>query len=801
MIGRVLAIARKELATFLTTPMGAVLLFVFTLLAGWWFFFLQRYFVAGQASVQGLYGAIATLHLVFAPAVTMRLWAEERRHGTYEVVMTLPVRAGEWVVGKYLAACGVLALWLASLAPAVAVVCWFGDPDPGPLWAGALGCFLLGACYLAIGCAVSALTENQIIALIAAVALSLFFYLLHHDMLRTLFPGFLGVFLHQLSLETHFQSIRRGVVDSRDLVFYLSFLVFFLYVNTALVRRRAPHPGNLVLAAGVALLLQFHAHSPVWRLDLTEERRFTLAPTTEEILAKVDPGSPVELRAFLSSEVPAQVEPFLQEVRDRLQEFSASAGDRVRLEIFDPSRSEAAAELAEDEGLKAVSLDVSSASARQLQVAYLGLVIECAEQRSALEQLPLATAALEYELSRRIAKLTRIEPLTIGFQLHDAQLEFRQRQSVNDRFSARTNFGAIRAALEDHYDTALVDLERPVPPEVRVLVVANDEKLSGVDQYHLDQFVMRGGRLMLLSQGTAAGNIGMRDGTPYVRSPVDHPAGPLFSSWGFARQGDVVLDLQCSTEPVPGVAGGTPVRMPAIPLVLASEQIDHPIYAGVQLLRVPYPSSLELRDHPEIDSIPLVRSSPQALRDGSSLLTLDPQGPGNLPDPVRHSDQYDGQFLLGALLEGRFRSPYQYSELPKELWEIAGLDRERDEPAKLREALSYRSESPLGTRMMVVGCAEFLTNQSLRVRDDGLVFFLNAVDWLAEGTDLSPLRARRFVSRAFPEPSSGQKTAGLFAGTFLVPMLWIGIGLLVYWWRRVLRPARARARHGAGDAS
>src|SRR5688572_15658138 len=153
-------IAWKEWKTFFQTPVGYVILTLFTALAGFFFFAVSGFFVQREATIRGLLTWVPWLFFVFAPAITMKLWAEEKRAGTIETLLTLPLKDWEIVVGKFLAAVGLVAAYLVCLLPIVGVVAYFGEPDPGPIIGGLIGALLLGAAYVAIGVAASALTEN-----------------------------------------------------------------------------------------------------------------------------------------------------------------------------------------------------------------------------------------------------------------------------------------------------------------------------------------------------------------------------------------------------------------------------------------------------------------------------------------------------------------------------------------------------------------------------------------------------------------------------------------------------------------
>jgi len=223
------AIFKKEFKSYFSSPIAYIFITVFLVLSSW--LFLRGFFIFGQANMRNFFGLLPWIFLFFVPAVTMRLWAEEKKLGTMEILMTLPVRDHEVVLGKFFASFGFLMLTIALSFPLVITVAFLGDPDGGPIIGSYLGVLLMGGAYLAIGIFVSSLTENQIIAFIISIVLIFGLIIIGQDIVLFAVPGFLVPILSYISLEVHFDSITRGVIDSRDLIYYFSVIGFFLYLN------------------------------------------------------------------------------------------------------------------------------------------------------------------------------------------------------------------------------------------------------------------------------------------------------------------------------------------------------------------------------------------------------------------------------------------------------------------------------------------------------------------------------------------------------------------------------------------
>ncbi len=237
-ITRVTAIFRKELKSYFASPLGYVFILFYLLVSNGYFFFLHDFFRVGQASMRGYFVMLPWIFLFFVPAVTMRLWAEERKSGTLEVLLTMPLRETEIVLGKFFASLGFLAITLVFTITLPVSIGWLGRPDWGVIVGSYAGALLLGAAYLAIGLWISSLTESQVVAFIASVA-AIFLLLVIGAAPHWLGSvGWFAALGEYLSLFTHFQNILRGVLDSRDVAYYVIVVWFFLYLNVKNIEAR-----------------------------------------------------------------------------------------------------------------------------------------------------------------------------------------------------------------------------------------------------------------------------------------------------------------------------------------------------------------------------------------------------------------------------------------------------------------------------------------------------------------------------------------------------------------------------------
>jgi ABC-2 type transport system permease protein len=233
-------IVKRELASYFNSPVAYVFLVIFLLMTGFFTFTAGNFFERGEASLAAFFGWHPWLYLVLVPAVGMRVWAEERRSGTMELLLTMPVAPWQAIFAKFLASWLFLALALALTFPAVITVNLLGDPDNGVIAGGYLGSLLLAGAYLAITCMTSAMTRNQVVAFILAVVICLFLILAGFNpvtdlMVRWASPAVVDT-IAAFSVVTHFDGFQRGVIDGRDLVFFLSIIGFALFATGVIIR-------------------------------------------------------------------------------------------------------------------------------------------------------------------------------------------------------------------------------------------------------------------------------------------------------------------------------------------------------------------------------------------------------------------------------------------------------------------------------------------------------------------------------------------------------------------------------------
>lgn len=342
------SLTRKELQSYFGSPAALIFLGIFLAAAAFSFFWVSGFYSRGLADIRPLFNWMPLLLIFLVAALTMRQWSEEQRSGTIEMLMTLPVTRWQIVLAKFLAVMALVALALVLTLPIPIIVSVLGPLDWGPVLGGYLAALLLAAAYTALGLWISALTDNAIVALLAtAVAGGLLYLVGTPTVLGFTREPWTSV-LRGIGSGSRFESIERGVIDLRDLVYYLSLCAVFLLLTVySLDRKRwgrgeATQRYRLNATAGMALLgvnlLVLNLWlAPLWslRVDATAGHEYTLSPTTKELLGSL--REPLLIRAYISQQSHPLLDPLRPQVEDLLREYAIAGNGKVQAEVVDPA--------------------------------------------------------------------------------------------------------------------------------------------------------------------------------------------------------------------------------------------------------------------------------------------------------------------------------------------------------------------------------------------------------------------------------------------------------------------------------
>ena len=388
-------IASKEITLFFASPIAYLFLAVFAAITLFIFFWGESFFSRNISDVRPLFESMPILLIFLSATLTMRLWSEERRTGTLEYILTQPVPLWHFVIGKFLGCLFLLVVALIITFPLPFTVSIIGELDWGPVFAGYLATLLMGAAYLSIGLFVSARSDNQIVSLILACVICGMFYFVGTSAITNFLGNQAGEWLRLFATGARFESIARGVVDLRDLYYYLSLVLIFLSLNTfVLEKERWAASKGLARHKNwklVTLLFTINAFAAnLWlgqlnmlRVDNTEGNQYSISDATLGYLAQLQ--EPLLIRGYFSKKTHRLLAPLVPQIKDLIREYEIAGKGKIRIEIIDPlSDPEIEKEANQKYGIQPVPFEVSDRYQSSIVSSYFNLLVQYGDEHKVL---------------------------------------------------------------------------------------------------------------------------------------------------------------------------------------------------------------------------------------------------------------------------------------------------------------------------------------------------------------------------------------------------------------------------------
>ncbi len=514
-----------------------------------------------------------------------------------------------------------------------------------------------------------------------------------------------------------------------------------------------------IITLAILAVINFLSSRHFFRIDLSEGKIFTLSPSTRRLISELD--DLVTIKVYFSKKLPSYLVNLQHQVEDLLDEYHAYAQGNLQIEFIDPAEDPKIKETVRALGIPQVQMRVIEKDRRQIVTGYLGMAVLYEDKK---EILPIVQqiSNLEYELTGAIKKVTTREIKTLGF------LSGHGEPDIDNEYQL------IRKELEKQYRVRKVDTTKGefVPEEVNTLVVAGPKELGEQDKYIIDQFLMRGGKLLLLLDGVNVFKLT----EPFQilqATPRPQPLNDLLSGYGIRVNQDLILDRSManfSYSPQRFIRFSLPYPLfPRITKKFFNQ--ENPVVSELELLVLPWTSSLEIltQDNPDLKLTELFKTTDRAWvqsASGGQRFELTPQR--QLP-PAPGSQR---SYCLAAAVTGRFKSFYADKPIPSMV-------------KKTRETI--KESSP--TQIIVLGNSSFISNNFMgnnfiRQFSFNAIFFLNAIDWLTLGEDLIGIRSRVVIDRPLKELSEPEKRLVRYLGIGGMPLLVIGFGLIRFLLRR-----------------
>ena len=512
--GRVIrAVFKREFWSYFSSPTGYVFITLFVFLSAVAAFWQERFFATNLANLEQLNRVFPYLLVFLIPAITMSLWAEEKKQGTDELLLTLPAADIEFVIGKYLGALAIYTMALVFSLSHVVVLSWLGSPDPGLMLSTYLGYWLMGVALLSLGMVASLVTDNLTVAFILGAVFCAAPVFLRHA--GAILSGQAQRLAERLSFPEQFRDLASGVVTISSIVYFLSFALLMLYGNVALVGRSRWPSGRGAVRQGRHYLLRAFSLAVVaaslttlserlgGRTDVTSERIHSLSRETLALIKGLDPKQPVFIQAYLSPLVPRSYMEVRTNLTELLREFDAIGGESIHTKIVETVKySLQAREAQERYGIQVYRVPVAEESAATANEIYLGLAFSCGSEEFVI---PFFDRGLpvEYELLRSVRVVSRARRKQVGILQNAAKLfggfDFQSRQQTSD--------WSIVAELRKQYQVSQVSPDADYPPDLDALIVALPSTLTQPQVDRLTNYARAGRALLLVVDPLPAFNL------------------------------------------------------------------------------------------------------------------------------------------------------------------------------------------------------------------------------------------------------------------------------------------------------
>ncbi len=705
-----LTLFKKELSSFFSSLIGYLTIIVFLVLTGLMLWVFKSDFNIldyGFAGMDGLFVIGPFLYLFLIPAITMRMFAEEKKNGTMELLLTKPLSEMKLIWAKFLAG---FTLVFISLLPTL--VCYFsvvalGDPvgniDTGSVVGSYIGMLLLGAAFVAIGLFASSITNNQIVAFILAALMSAFMHLGFESIYRMGFLGNADLFVRSLGMSYHYESISRGVIDSRDVIYFASVIAVFMMATRIVLQSRKWHGWRnkkdqrrshwIELGAGVLIVVFVNiiGYYVFGRLDLTSEKRYTLSKSTKNLLKKID--EPVLYRVYLEGEFPADFKRLQNETKEMLNQFRAY-NKNVQYEFVNPNDFENQQErqvfyqkLAQ-KGIQPTQIQVSTGNGVTTQVLipaadviYKGneTSIQLLQSQKYVDQTQLlnnSIQSLEYVLSNAIRALSQGQKPAVAFMRGHGELPLPNLSDMIGSLYEYYNLDTVR--MDENINsltTRVVDSKDSTAYRFRnkydlIIIAKPTQMFSDRDLYILDQYVMYGGKLLWLVDPLDADLDSLAHAGQAVATRLPLNIDEMMFTYGARINPDIIMDIRC--RPIPMTVGmvGEKPQIQFQPWMYFPEIVplsQHPIVRNLDLIKTDFASSIDLIDNDIEKTVLLATSEFSRVKNAPAIYDLNEAK----IEPDRRL--YNRQNIpVAVLLRGCFKSVFR-NRLTPDFMEIPAM--------------------------------------------------------------------------------------------------------------------------------
>jgi ABC-type uncharacterized transport system involved in gliding motility auxiliary subunit/ABC-type transport system involved in cytochrome c biogenesis permease component len=709
-----ISLTKKEIFSHIDTPATSIGLIVFIVV--WQFLFFRNAFLVGEASLRTLYDYLPWLLLFFCSAVTMGIFSQEKNEGTLELLLTHPVTHREVVIAKFLGSFLLVFSCLLFAVPIAVAFSRFGVFDWGAFVGQFLSGVFLAGCLIALGMFFSSLLTSPIASLLATAATSFFFIIAGSDFITANLPLILVPVLERLSLASHVASMSRGVIDIRDVWYFLSFIIIFLSLTFLLLLKQkfgnrkdyyVRYQIGIVLFIAIALVSNILGSRIPGRLDLTAEKKYTISSSTRKILEEL--SDIVTITFYASSRLPSQLTPVVRDIRDILRDYQQFGRGNITIIQKDPSNNPQVASEASSRGVQEVQFNVIGQEEFQLKTGSVGIVLSYAGKHEAIPFIQ-ETGDLEYQLTSLIGKLTAKEKKNIVFL------------SGNGEKNVSSDYSLLYQELQKQFS---VDTQSEIATEAAVMVIAGPtEEIDQKNRNALMDFLRKGKSALFL--------IDTYDiNSQFLSAQVNkHSFADFLSAYGISVAPNVAYDLR-SNETIRMGQGVVNVLLP-YPFWIRALPSKSAIVSRLNGVSLPWPATITLDD---------AKISAEGLT-AETLLTTSP---------------YAQVKTENISLNPRTASFSQ--------------DNLKEQTLAVAVSGPLQSSTNFSGKIIVVGDSDFLTDQFVQNAPQNLTFGISALSYLAQQNSLADIRIKQSESARLifdnPLQPAGIKYGNMAMGVIL----------------------------------
>jgi ABC-type uncharacterized transport system involved in gliding motility auxiliary subunit len=796
-----LTIFRRELKAYFDSAIAYIYIIVFVLFFG--ALFMPQFFLIGQAKMRYFFDLFPLILCVFIPAVTMRLWAEDRRGNTFELLLTFPMESRDLVLGKFLASFVFYLCALIATIPVPIMVMVLGSPDLGPIIGGYIGAVLLGALFISVGIFISGMCKDQIVAFILAMIGCFGLFLIGLEFIAAFIdgwiPGLGSLFSKLFGVLRHYNGFVRGIIDFRSLLYFLSGTAVFLILNIFYIdgRLRPRYRATFSIAVTLCVLIialfnWVFSDLPIGRFDLTSAKIYTTSEVTKDILRGLKAPVTVKYYVTSSAKMPTALKTLEQDVNDKLSELREVSGGRLKYKMFHMEAESVAAGEEESmeqqlkrKGIQPFQVKVVEADELQVKQVYSAIAISYKEKAEEIihQVIPDNFNQLEYLIISKIFRLTMDKRPKVALMAPyieqkidpSALNALRQMGLQVPEVQKQDKYKLLQMILEyEGYEVSRINLTEfdSLPEDSDTLVVVQPEELNDRQRFEINKFLVEGGSVFLITQNYRFEYLQGPSGITVRPKKLNHGLNSLIENWGVTISEDVLLDaknrvLNVSAGGMGPFAMNMPVKIPLhIDVDYTGVNKDISITSGISSLFYVWGSAVKVDDDKlkdmELTKLVLFESSPDSWEVTPVSRNLRPEDvvPPAIKDRNRKS--------LSVLLRGQFADAFESQTVPS--WPKVD-----DEDESVEAAVEERIEfEPEPGQLLVVG-GSFMFEEELFNVGGHSTFFLNAVDAITLGEELIKVRSKVPVERAIKRVSGGQKIMWRFFTIFFFPII-VAIG-------------------------